>query len=98
VYCAERRRLGARLSRALRAVGNPDRGRAPRLLGRMFRSRPQAALLPSDTLGPQLGSAGCRINPTQIGPAVELGQGVEEHRGRVGLKGRRDIVGAARRP
>lgn len=48
----------------------------------------------SDARGPQVGSAGCRIDPAQIGLAVELGQGVEERRScRVGLKGRRDIVG-----
>ena len=32
----------------------------------------------SDARGPQLGPAGCHIDPAQIGLAVELGQGVEE--------------------
>src|SRR5215471_17599803 len=48
----------------------------------------------SDALGPHVRPTRCRIDPPQVGLAVELGQGVEERRSfRVGLECRRDIAG-----
>jgi len=55
----------------------------------------------SDARRAQVGAPFGRVDPAEVGPAVELGQRVEERRGgRIGLDRRRDVVGkiAALRP
>jgi hypothetical protein len=48
----------------------------------------------SDTRSTQVWPAGCRVDPAEVGLAVELRQRVEERRsGRVGLQRRGDVIG-----